>query len=95
MGKVFDVIKGADVGSLDINDYVVKHPASTFYMAMEIAGPDGSDIKAGDVLVIDRSLNPKPHDLVVVEDEGELNLAFFSKKEVVLWGKVTGFIRRY
>lgn len=97
MGKVFDVIKGEEKRTLDINDHMVKHPASTFFMEMEGEGPEGSDIKAGDVLVVDRALTPKKKDLIVAEVEGELVLTFYtgSEQETVLWGKVTGFLRHF
>lgn len=99
MGKVFDVIKGADAGSLDINDFLVKHPASTFFMEMASAGPEGSDIQPGDVIVIDRALTPKANDLIVVDQNGELTIIFSPKKadtgEFIFWGKVIGLLRRF
>jgi DNA polymerase V len=98
MGKVFDVMKGGDNDRpLDIHDYMVKHPATTFFFKMDGDGPEGSDIKAGDVLVVDRSLTPKRGSYLIVATEGELKVERFSKKEAedkVLWGVVIGLLRR-
>ncbi len=98
MPKVFNVMKGGEEDRpLDIHDYMVEHPASTFFMKMEGEGPEGSDIKAGDVLVVDRSLSPALGDIIVAALDGELKVEKFSKKEEeekVLWGVVTGLLRR-
>lgn len=101
MGKVFDVVKdrSTDV-PLDIQEYMVRHPASTFFMVMEGDGPEGSDIKSGDVVIIDRSVSPKKNDIAVVTEDGQLRVMFFSKNdassgEVSLWGVVTGILRRF
>ncbi len=101
MGKVFDVVKDRSTDApLDIQEYIVRHPASTFFMVMEGDGPEGSDIKRGDVLVIDRSVSPKNGDIAVVTEDGVLNVVCFSKNTtasdaVVLWGLVTGIVRRF
>lgn len=57
---------------LDINDLVVKHPASTFFVRVEGDSMDGAGIFSGDVLVVDRSLNPKDKSIVVAAVYGEL-----------------------
>lgn len=50
---------------LDINDLVVKHPASTFFVRVEGDSMEGAGIFSGDVLVVDRSMTPE-HDTIVV-----------------------------
>lgn len=60
--------------SIDLNQLLVKKPASTFMMRLASSSMTGAGILRGDVLVIDRSLNPKNQDLVVVAIEGELLL---------------------
>lgn len=99
MGKVFDVMKNdGEERPLDIHDLMVKHPSSTFFMKMESDGPGETDIKAGDTLVIDRSLTPKQGSVVIVAEDGELKVMQYSRKndlaeEVSLWGVVTGLLR--
>ena len=85
---------GDEERPLDIHDYMVDHPASTFFLKMEGEGPEG--IEAGDVLVVDRTLTPKRGSVIVAAVEGELRVERFQKteEELELWGVVTGFLRR-
>jgi DNA polymerase V len=57
---------------LDINDLVVKHPASTFFVRVEGDSMVGAGIFSGDVLVVDRSVAPKDGHIVVAAVFGEL-----------------------
>lgn len=57
---------------LDINDLVVKHPASTFFVRVEGDSMEGAGIFSGDVLVVDRSLTPKDGSIVVAAVYGEM-----------------------
>jgi DNA polymerase V len=57
---------------LDINDLVVKHPASTFFVRVEGDSMEGAGIFSGDVLVVDRSVAPKDGLIVVAAVYGEL-----------------------
>jgi len=100
MGKVFDVMKNnGEERPLDIHDLMVKNPSSTFFMKMESDGPDGTDIKAGDTLVIDRSHSPKRGNVLVVAEDGELKVQKHSIKsdsgeDSTFWGVVTGLLRQ-
>ena len=57
---------------LDINDLVVKHPASTFFVRVEGDSMIGAGIFSGDVLVVDRSITPKDGTIVVAAVYGEM-----------------------
>ncbi len=57
---------------LDINDLVVKNPASTFFVRVEGDSMVGTGIFSGDVLVVDRSVDPKDGLIVVAAVYGEL-----------------------
>ena len=57
---------------LDINDLVVKNPASTFFVRVEGDSMIGAGIFSGDVLVVDRSKDPKDGLIVVAAVNGEL-----------------------
>jgi DNA polymerase V len=57
---------------LDINDLVVKNPASTFFVRVEGDSMEGAGIFSGDVLVIDRSLAPRDGSIVVAAVYGEM-----------------------
>jgi DNA polymerase V len=57
---------------LDINDLVVKNPASTFFVRVEGDSMEGAGIFSGDVLVVDRSIEPHDGRIVVAAVNGEL-----------------------
>lgn len=97
MARAFNVMKDGDKErSLDIHDYLVKHPDATFFLKMEADGPEGSGIEEGDVLVVDRSLSPKRGSLIVATIDGDLKVEVFLKEEEqVLWGVVIGLLRKF
>lgn len=82
---------------LDIHDYLIKHPDATFFLKMEKEGPEGSGIETGDILVVDRSLDPKRGRLIVSVRDGEFGVEAFSKtnEEITIWGVVIGLLRRF
>lgn len=101
MARAFNVMKDGDKErSLDIHDYLVKHPDATFFLKMETSGPEGSGMEEGDVLVVDRSLSPKRGRYMVVATEGELRVQKSSTEDefdgdITLWGVVIGLLRKF
>jgi len=101
MARAFNVMKDGDKErSLDIHDYLVKHPDATFFLKMEVVGPEGSRIEEGDVLVVDRSVSPRRGRYVVVAEAGELRVRkYLSEKEfdieTTLWGVIVGLLRKF
>lgn len=65
---------------LDINDLVVEHPASTFYVRVSGDSMEGAGIFDNDVLVVDRSIEPRDGSIVVAAVFGELVVKYLSKK---------------
>lgn len=57
---------------LDINDLVVKNPATTFFVRVEGDSMIGAGIFSNDVLIVDRSITPKDGSIVVAAVYGEL-----------------------
>src|SRR6056297_1953129 len=57
---------------LDINDLVVQHPESTFFVRVEGDSMDGVGIFSGDVLVVDRAPEARDGSIVVAAVNGEL-----------------------
>lgn len=57
---------------LDINDLVVKNPASTFFVRVEGDSMIGAGIFTNDVLVVDRSITPTDGVIVVAAVYGEM-----------------------
>ena len=59
---------------LDLNRYLIKNPAATFFVR---AGGDsmiGAGIQQGDLLIVDRSLRPRDKNVVIAVLNGELTV---------------------
>ena len=56
---------------LDINDYLVRNPVSTFYFPVQGDSMQGAEIFDGDILVVDRSVSPRHGQIVVAFINGE------------------------
>jgi len=66
--------------ALDINDLVVKNPASTFFVRVEGNSMEGAHIFSGDVLVVDRAVEIKDKMIVVAAVFGELVVKRLKKQ---------------
>ena len=66
--------------SLDLNEYLIKKPTSTFFM--RVAGDSMKDagIMADDILIVDRSLNAAHNSIVVAMVNGEYTVKRLLKK---------------
>ena len=62
-----------DVG-IDLNDQLIRHPTSTFFLRVSGDSMTGAGIHDGDLLVVDRSLNPRPGRVVVAVLDGGFTL---------------------
>ena len=58
--------------ALDVNDLLVKNPASTFFVRVQGDSMEGAGIFSGDVLVVDRSVEAVVGRIVVAAVNGEL-----------------------
>ena len=83
--------------SLDIGQLLVKHPAATFFMEIDNHAWEKFGIFSGDIAIIDKSLNPRDHDIVVWWQDTNFCLSYFSKTPVdtIVWGIVTSIVHRY
>lgn len=55
---------------LDINEYLVRNPVSTFFFSVEGDSMEGAEIFAGDILVVDKSIRPHHGQIVVAFVDG-------------------------
>ena len=62
-----------DVG-IDLNDQLIRHPTSTFFLRVSGDSMTGDGIHDGDLLVVDRSLDPHPGRVVVAVLDGGFTL---------------------
>lgn len=60
--------------TIDLNRELIEHPAATFYARVVGDSMAGEGITEGDILVVDRSLEPEHGDLAVCCLEGEFTL---------------------
>lgn len=60
--------------SIDLNRELVRHPATTFYARAVGDSMKGCGIDDGDLLVIDKSIEPREGDIVVAFIDGEFTL---------------------
>lgn len=62
------------VESIDLNRELVRHPATTFYARAVGDSMKDCGIDDGDLLVIDKSIDPQDGDIVVAYIDGEFTL---------------------
>lgn len=66
---------------VDLNKVLVKHPTATFYARVVGDSMMDAGVDEGDILVIDRSLEPKEGDMAVCFVDREFALKFISFHE--------------
>lgn len=57
---------------LDLNDLLIDNPDATFFVRVEGDSMEGAGIFSGDILIVDRSVEPKPGRVVVAAVFGEM-----------------------
>ncbi len=67
--------------TIDLNKELVQHPATTFYARAVGNSMTGFGISDGDLLVIDKSIEPVDGDIVVAFIDGEFTLKRIMKDE--------------
>lgn len=67
--------------ALDLHAYLVRRPAATFFVRVTGKSYNNLDIHPGDLLIVDRSLRPRPGKLVVAVINGEFCLARLDERE--------------
>lgn len=56
---------------LDINEYLIRNPVSTFFFRVQGRSMEGAEIFDGDILVVDKSISPRHGHIVVAFIGGE------------------------
>ena len=59
---------------LNIHDYIVKNKDATFCVKVEGPSMKKADIHSGDILIVDRSLEPEHHNIVLAVIDGEFTV---------------------
>lgn len=74
--------------TLDLNSDLIHHPAATFYARVQGDSMTGAGIDEGDVLIIDRALDPEDNDIVVAFINGEFTIKYIDlsqRENGVIW----------
>ena len=59
---------------IDLNEELIQHPSSTFFLRVSGDSMTAAGIHNGDLLVVDRSLHPRPGRIVVAVLDGAFTL---------------------
>ena len=70
---------------LDLNEYLVKHPAATFIVKANGPSMIEAGILSGDLLIVDRSLTPNNENIVIASVFGDLTVKKLRKKGSALF----------
>ncbi len=83
--------------SLDLTKLLIKHPSSTFFMKLAGNQWEERGIFEGDIIIIDRALDPQAQDLVVWWDSDEFCVSPQKDlpEKIATWGVITNIIHRY
>lgn len=71
--------------AIDLNKELVKHPSATFYGRVRGDSMIDAGVSDGDILIIDKSLNPRDGDMAVCFIDGEFTLKYIRIERKVVW----------
>lgn len=71
--------------ALDLNELVVRHPVSTFYLRVEGDSMVGAGVNDGDIVVVDKSLEPQNGDMVIGVIDAEFTLKHLKRDGQKAW----------
>jgi DNA polymerase V len=61
-------------GPLDLNRHLIRHPAATFFVRVKGDSIIGAGIFSGDLLIVDRAMNPTNGSIVIAGVNGDLTV---------------------
>ena len=65
---------------IDLNEFLIKHPAATFYVRVKGNSMEGAGIRNGDLLIVDRAEEPRNKSIVLGVIDGEFTVKRSKKK---------------
>lgn len=69
-------------GKLDLNEHLIKNPPATFFVRVSGDSMIGAGIHPDDILVVDRSIEPKSGKIVIAVVDGELTVKRLQRSSV-------------
>jgi DNA polymerase V len=76
--------------NLNLNEFLISHPTSTFFMRVKGDSMTGSGIHDGDLLIVDRSLKAQDKKVVIAIWNGEFAVKRLRRKETRFFLESTG-----
>ena len=68
---------------IDLNQELIRHPASTFFLRVKGESMSNAGVLSGDILIVDRSLDPHPGHIVVAILDGTFTLKKLTYRDGV------------
>jgi DNA polymerase V len=65
--------------NLDLNEHLIKHPSATFFVRVEGDSMINAGIHSGDILIVDRALEPADNKIIIAVLNGELTVKRVNK----------------
>ena len=56
---------------IDLNEFLIKNPTATFFVRVEGTSMINAGIHPGDILIVDKSIDPAPNNIVIAVIDGE------------------------
>ena len=66
---------------LDLNEFLIKHPAATFFVKVEGESMIDAGIHSGDILIVDRAIEARNNKIVIAVLNGELTVKRIRKRK--------------
>ena len=70
---------------LDLNEYLIQHPAATFFVRVKGESMIQAGIHSGDILIVDRAIEPEDGKVVIAAIDGELTVKRILKRDGKLY----------
>jgi DNA polymerase V len=70
---------------LDLNEFLIQHPSATFFVRVKGESMIQAGINSGDILIVDRALEPSQNKIVIAAVDGELTVKRIHKEEDKLY----------
>lgn len=67
--------------ALDLNRFLIRHPAATFFVRVQGESMREAGIFDGDILVVDKALEPLNGNIVIANIDGEFTVKRFQNKD--------------
>ncbi len=71
--------------AISLNELLIKHPSTTFFAKVDGECLSGSGINNGDIVLVDKSLQPRDGDIAVCFLDGEFTMKRLKVEKDIIW----------